>query len=1314
MKRTEKEKHQDSEQTAAEAEDEKDRDREGTDRPGDTEDATLKTKCEDELDPHSDFSHLLPPLWEDDLSLPELPEDLSWLTDTTPPAEPGSHDRPVKRRSLVKAALEESHDSSGPKRQREEDTKHRAASTHQDFGFFTALDPVQPPLYPPYYTQTSGSLYLPPLPHIAPTMFHPIYLPYSHVKPTMSGVPDRMLLKGSVDEVVLTWGEEKKEVDRESRKEDLKLSEVRRNLVEDEARLSILHEEMEKARKELEQLNLRTAEISIRMEKVGWNPDQFDKEDNTSVVSPLGGLKVQSSPLSELWSSGSSESTETSCRSSADRHTESVKEEEAAGAPDEKMKRSPSDPKRQRKKHTKDRPASTHQDSGLFTALDPVLAPLYPSCYTQTSGSLYLSPLSYIAPTMVHPSKYLPYSHVKPTMSGVPDRMLLKGSVDEVVHTWGEEKKEVDRESRKEDLKLSEVRRNLVEDEARLSILHEEMEKARKELEQLNLRTAEISIRMEKVGWNPDQFDKEDNTSVVSPLGGLKVQSSPLSELWSSGSSESTETSCRSSADRHTESVKEEEAAGAPDEKMKRSPSDPKRQRKKHTKDRPASTHQDSGLFTALDPVLAPLYPSCYTQTSGSLYLSPLSYIAPTMVHPSHLPYSDVKPTMSGVPDRMLLKGSVDEVVHTWGEEKKEVDREETQTQFRQIKSRKEDFLLPEVRRNLMEDEARLSRLHEEMEMARKELELKLRTAEISTRMGKVGWNQDQFDKEEYTSVVSPLGGLKGQFSPMSELRSSISCSTPPPDSQTESVKVEQAGGAPDEKMKRSSESDSLHDEAPLDLSRPHWIQEECGPQSPGMNIMHDDDDDEDDVQTSAEEKKEVDRDREEAADPAQDTASEQPAEGALHSRDGPLMMSLHVSASSAQPPKSDPQSCSRPRSASWSSPSQPGSDRTLRRAASLSDMKSESSLEEFTPEFWEDGDDEVYSFHCSCPGLFRCSVTGLVFHMQGGGDVFYRLVPWDRSLLAPHHKKPAGPLFDIKCPQQCVSQLHLPHCEIRSTGGCGFLSVVHLKGDGVEFIPPHRVTDTHVIINITGFSAYGNVKDEDSPPDPVQALVLLFYRPPEDPDLTSFLSVLLLPRNIVLRDVLRTRMERDGKERFIETSSNCKLQPKQLYTLSTDPEDDLILVQPTEAEFDEDYDNNYIPVFQVILEKIFKPIKLLLKDSESSHSVWERRVYLQSTGVSRSSGSTGLRPHERLRDVRSSFIEKISAPVLSSLLDKLLEKKVLTDAERESAEEKPNRRDRAGSVIDTVRRKGEAASSELIHFLCEVDPFLCEHLGLS
>uniref|UniRef100_A0A3B3UUC1 CARD domain-containing protein n=1 Tax=Poecilia latipinna TaxID=48699 RepID=A0A3B3UUC1_9TELE len=64
-----------------------------------------------------------------------------------------------------------------------------------------------------------------------------------------------------------------------------------------------------------------------------------------------------------------------------------------------------------------------------------------------------------------------------------------------------------------------------------------------------------------------------------------------------------------------------------------------------------------------------------------------------------------------------------------------------------------------------------------------------------------------------------------------------------------------------------------------------------------------------------------------------------------------------------------------------------------------------------------------------------------------------------------------------------------------------------------------------------------------------------------------------------------------------------------------------------------------------------------------------------------------------------------LSGPVLQSLMDNLLKEKVLSDSEREAVEAEKVRGDKGRVLIDTVRRKGAAASSEMIRFLCELDP---------
>uniref|UniRef100_A0A668A2X3 CARD domain-containing protein n=1 Tax=Myripristis murdjan TaxID=586833 RepID=A0A668A2X3_9TELE len=228
-------------------------------------------------------------------------------------------------------------------------------------------------------------------------------------------------------------------------------------------------------------------------------------------------------------------------------------------------------------------------------------------------------------------------------------------------------------------------------------------------------------------------------------------------------------------------------------------------------------------------------------------------------------------------------------------------------------------------------------------------------------------------------------------------------------------------------------------------------------------------------------------------------------------------------------------------------------------------------------------------------------------------------------------------------------------------------------------------------------------------------AAVLLFYTPPVDPDPTSFLHLLLLPGNVVIRDVQYQRRKINGVESYIKTSPRCILQPNQEYTLSTSPEDESVLIQPKKAEFDNEINDNYFTTFEVILEQIRRNIHLSLTDSNSSLCVWERRVDLPSAAIRKPQGQSAvsLRHDMSLLSIRSSFISGVSGPVLQSLLDGLLEKRVINDSEREAAHGMQNKEDKARFVIDTVRNKGEAARSEMMALLCDIDPFFCGRLGM-
>lgn len=69
-----------------------------------------------------------------------------------------------------------------------------------------------------------------------------------------------------------------------------------------------------------------------------------------------------------------------------------------------------------------------------------------------------------------------------------------------------------------------------------------------------------------------------------------------------------------------------------------------------------------------------------------------------------------------------------------------------------------------------------------------------------------------------------------------------------------------------------------------------------------------------------------------------------------------------------------------------------------------------------------------------------------------------------------------------------------------------------------MDFLTPSRVTRSHVVVDVPGFSCFGLVTGRRSN-GPIRGLVVLFYEVRE-----HLLFVLLLPRNICLTQVRRGR----------------------------------------------------------------------------------------------------------------------------------------------------------------------------------------------
>uniref|UniRef100_A0A4W5LS84 Pyrin domain-containing protein n=1 Tax=Hucho hucho TaxID=62062 RepID=A0A4W5LS84_9TELE len=124
------------------------------------------------------------------------------------------------------------------------------------------------------------------------------------------------------------------------------------------------------------------------------------------------------------------------------------------------------------------------------------------------------------------------------------------------------------------------------------------------------------------------------------------------------------------------------------------------------------------------------------------------------------------------------------------------------------------------------------------------------------------------------------------------------------------------------------------------------------------------------------------------------------------------------------------------------------------------------------------------------------------------------------------------------------------------------------------------------------------------------------YFKLPDDNN-KSTLNVLLLPRNVDIVEVFKTRRTRNGdREIYIEKIPNCRLTQDQEYTLSTDLTDEHH-INPKKAEF-VDYDSytNYMPTFQLCLKTVVEEVNLRLKEhgGPENERVWDRLVSLPVT----------------------------------------------------------------------------------------------------
>ncbi|KAM4750919.1 uncharacterized protein FYW61_005915 [Anableps anableps] len=367
-----------------------------------------------------------------------------------------------------------------------------------------------------------------------------------------------------------------------------------------------------------------------------------------------------------------------------------------------------------------------------------------------------------------------------------------------------------------------------------------------------------------------------------------------------------------------------------------------------------------------------------------------------------------------------------------------------------------------------------------------------------------------------------------------------------------------------------------------------------------------------------------------------------------------------------------------------------------------------------FTPEVSRERIGVSYSFQFPGLGLFQCSLTGLVFRVTQEGEVTYRTQIWDEMLLQLADKLPGGPLFNIECPQDCISELQLPHCQPEAALVSDCLSVGHITDDGMSVIQPLRITETHVVVSLSHLSGFGVVLDrikrfKEYLTKPIRGQVLLFLRHLQRP--LSILSVILLPSNVPLPDV----KEQHTDSTFIQAPSFCSFYKGKTYSLHSDPAG--FTIQPKTAQFFENYGPNYHATFEITLPTRTKDMTVMVQSPEEEN-VWNYVLHLPvpaspaPADQRRPRLGKSLSAVEKLESIRRDFIDHVSNPVLDKLLDELQHCRVVRDCEADDVRTKP-RSEKARELIDTVRRKGAEASSRMISAFCSSDQYLSSELGL-
>ncbi|KAM9440527.1 NACHT, LRR and PYD domains-containing protein 1b allele 2-like [Clarias gariepinus] len=318
---------------------------------------------------------------------------------------------------------------------------------------------------------------------------------------------------------------------------------------------------------------------------------------------------------------------------------------------------------------------------------------------------------------------------------------------------------------------------------------------------------------------------------------------------------------------------------------------------------------------------------------------------------------------------------------------------------------------------------------------------------------------------------------------------------------------------------------------------------------------------------------------------------------------------------------------------------------------------------------------------------------------MEGKGEVLYRIVPWDDSVLDDlGQKEPAGPLYSIECIEGSIRHLHFPHCE--TCKDKGKLTVAHVTG-GVAIIQPLTVTNTHVIIKIQNLSCFGLTQRCSG--SPIKAQVLLFYKKMTDHRINK-LHIHLLPANVPVKEV----QKQHESYMYIETTSNCDLSPGKKYRPCCKSTDHEYAPKPEVVKFHRDYGPNFHPTFEVSLNFEATEVTLILLDKRGK-PVWTPPEVLL-TGTARASlrlDSTGA---DFVDNHREELIQRL--PSVMEIADRLIGKEMISNEMYSSIKMKETPQDKMRELYMCLDSGGTSVKAEFYKILREKASYIVDDLS--